>query len=211
MNYTESTLDYFLFNGNNVTFEYKEGQFNENGDDNNGSITGNFTYTRGTLTPSTDGYGRLHGSANINRNDWNPNIDGVNRISGTMYNKPVDPPREFRIGVSNGEQGNRRGFLSDGYSDGRDPFGWLSGGTKNFTIDGRTFSLYELSALNSSRNILEIKGSATFSQLIVTLSGISFLFNLPNGRYGSCSDTQGMWNFFNSHIDQTLQITIRTP
>lgn len=211
--YLKGDLTVWFFNGNPVTFEYKGGRFNEDGKNNKGLISGNFSYSRGTFNGSNqaDGRGRISGNLNINRNDWNPNQDGVNRISGNLYNKQVDPPREFRIGISNGEQGRRRGFLSDGYSDGRDPFGWLSGGTKNFTIDGKTFSLYELSALSSSRNILEIKGSATFSQLIVTLSGTSFLFNLPNGRYGSCSDTQGMWNFFDSHVDQTLQITIRTP
>ena len=150
----------------------------------------NFTYNRGTFTGTTDGHGR---------------------ISCSLYNKQVDPPREFRIGVSNGEQGNRRGFLSDGYSDGRDPFGWLSGGTKNFTVDGQTFSLYELSALNSSRNILEIKGNGRFNQLIIRLSDQEWLFNLPNGYYGSTADTVGFWNFMNSHIDQTVQITIRTP
>ena len=197
--------DYFLFNNTPVSFDYNEGHYDGIAD-GGGVITGiirgnihelenfgfdgNFTYNRGTFTGTTDGHGR---------------------ISCSLYNKQVDPPREFRIGVSNGEQGNRRGFLSDGYSDGRDPFGWLSGGTKNFTVDGQTFSFYELSALNSSRNILEIKGAGRFNQLIIRLSDQEWLFNLPNGYYGSTADTVGFWNFMNSHIDQTVQITIRTP
>ena len=60
MNYTESTLNYFLFNGNNVAFEYKGGNFNEDGKDNRGNITGNFTYNRGTFNGNTDGYGRIN-------------------------------------------------------------------------------------------------------------------------------------------------------
>lgn len=123
----------------------------------------------------------------------------------------TDPPRYFTIGTSNGEQGNRKGFLSDGYSDGRDPFGSLSGGTKAFNVDRQHFVLYELSALNSTKNILEIKDySAGFPKLIIRLGGTDFIFNMPNGHYGSCSDTVGFWNYMNSHSGQTVTIEMRT-
>lgn len=123
----------------------------------------------------------------------------------------TDPPRYFTIGTSNGEQGHRKGFLSDGYSDGRDPFGSLSGGTKAFNVDGQHFVLYELTALNSSRNIFEIKDySAGFPKMIIRLAGIDWVFNCPNGHYGSCSDTAGFWNFMIAHDGQTVTIEMRT-
>lgn len=192
MNYVRGTFNYFFFNNNPITLTYSRKQFNPNGDDSRGTIRGNFGYSQGTF-------------------DGSNQPDGHGRISCTVKNQQIDPPREFRIGISNGEQGRRRGFLSDGYSDSRDPFGWVSGGTKEFSIDNKKFNLYELSALNNTTNILEIKGSSTFPQIIVDLSGERFLFDLPNGRYGHCADAQRMWDFFDSHVDQTLEIVMSTP
>lgn len=192
LNYVRGTLNYFFFNNRAISLTYSRSQFNPNGNDNRGTIRGNFGYSSGTFNGSNQ-------------------PDGHGRISCTLNNRQIDPPREFRIGISNGEQGRRRGFLSDGFSDGRDPFGWVSGGTKEFSIDNKKFNLYELSALNNTTNILEIKGNSTFPQIIVTLSGTSFLFDLPNGRYGHCTDAQRMWDFFDSHVDQTLEIVMSTP
>lgn len=72
LEYLRGDLTYWFFDNNTISFEYKGGYFNEDGKDNRGTLTGLFTYSRGTFNPDRDGYGRISGLLELESK--NPNI-----------------------------------------------------------------------------------------------------------------------------------------